>query len=87
MAPLGNVSNTLNASRIPQRVVSFKKSELVRTNSRESHLSYPSLSNEEFLARKKEFTTYKFFLDSLEPNLKKRIERGMKLLGAVRISS
>lgn len=44
---------------------------------------YPQLSPTEFQARKKKFATFRFFLDIADPNSKKRIERKIKLLGAV----
>lgn len=44
---------------------------------------FPNLTAVETLARKKKFASYKFYLDNLEPQVHKRIERGIRLLGAV----
>jgi hypothetical protein len=48
---------------------------------------FPNLSAAETLARKKKFATYKFYLDNLEPQVHKRIERGIRLLGAVKYNN
>jgi hypothetical protein len=47
----------------------------------QSHL--PNISNEEFVLRKKQFGSCKFYLDVVDIKTKQRIERGIKLLDAV----
>lgn len=44
---------------------------------------FPKLPSGEIGARRKKFATYKFYLDNLEPLVSKRIERGIKIMGAV----
>ncbi|CAO0800228.1 unnamed protein product [Mucor circinelloides] len=43
---------------------------------------FPKLPSGEIGARRKKFATYKFYLDNLEPLVSKRIERGIKIMGA-----
>lgn len=45
------------------------------------------ISPAELAAKRKEFGTFKFYLDNLDPLVSKRIERGIKIMGAVSVSS
>lgn len=47
---------------------------------------FPDIPPTELAARKKKFASFKFFLDNLDPTVSKRIERGIRLMGAVSIS-
>ncbi|KAL9537340.1 hypothetical protein MBANPS3_011864 [Mucor bainieri] len=43
---------------------------------------FPKLSPAELTARRKKFGTFKFYLDNLDPLVSKRIERGIRIMGA-----
>lgn len=44
---------------------------------------FPKLPPGELTARRKKFGTYRFYLDNLDPLVSKRIERCIKIMGAV----
>jgi hypothetical protein len=66
-----------------QRLKQSTKENIDFNGSSSANKGFPNLSAAETLARKKKFTSYKFYLDNLEPQVHKRIERGIRLLGAV----
>ena len=85
--PLNNQTNHLKGWKKPtlSRSVTrdLDKLKLNKENEPPTPSDYPNLSPTEFQARKKKFATFRFFLDIADPNIKKRIERKIKLLGAV----
>ncbi|KAI8079492.1 uncharacterized protein B0P05DRAFT_637264 [Gilbertella persicaria] len=87
--PLNNQTNHLKQTQPWKKPVlsrsvtrDLDKLKLTSKENDPPNNDYPHLSPTEFQARKKKFATFRFFLDIADPNMKKRIERKIKLLGA-----
>ncbi|CEP11081.1 hypothetical protein [Parasitella parasitica] len=78
-AHLGRPSHNSREQELHQKL---QQTTLAPGTKNVHHDEFPKLPAAEIAARKKKFASFKFFLDNLDPLVSKRIERGIKLMGA-----
>lgn len=81
--PLGASLKENGASSSSQSKTELKRTLSTTSNTSSSQGTAAAGAASETTNKKKKFASFKFYLDTLDPNDQAKIERGIKLLGAV----